>query len=148
MLDMLAARVDGDHLQTAAIFDEQLHVLSPGHRSQRLRRSRARATRPTPARQAEIDGDPAGSARSTTCAPTRRERRRTRCTSSASRRPAGQRPARGRASALSPASGRAIWRTLSGLTVVDVLREISAGLEEEGCAAAAGPGQRHRSTSG
>jgi propanediol dehydratase large subunit len=34
---------------------------------------------------------------------------------------------------VSPATGRAIWRTLSGLTVVEVLDELLAGLEEEGC---------------
>jgi propanediol dehydratase large subunit len=35
---------------------------------------------------------------------------------------------------VSPAVGRDIWRCLSGLAVTDVLREILAGLEEEGCA--------------
>ncbi len=56
---MLAARVTGDYLQTAAIFDEQMNVLSlvtdpndylgPGT-----------GYDPTPDRQAEIDGDPPG----------------------------------------------------------------------------------------
>ena len=36
---------------------------------------------------------------------------------------------------LSPRRRPRGWRTLSGLTVVDVLRELLAGLEEEGCAA-------------
>ena len=59
VLEMLAARVHGDHLQTAAIFDESMRVLSlvtdpndyagPGT-----------GYEPTPERQAEIDGDPAG----------------------------------------------------------------------------------------
>ena len=35
----------------------------------------------------------------------------------------------------SPGVGRTVWRTLSGLLVVDVLRELLAGLEEEGCTA-------------
>lgn len=34
---------------------------------------------------------------------------------------------------LSPALGRSIWLTLCGLTVGEVLRQIEAGLEEEGC---------------
>jgi propanediol dehydratase large subunit len=34
---------------------------------------------------------------------------------------------------VSPATGRSIWRTLCGLTVDDVLSELLAGLEEEGC---------------
>ena len=34
---------------------------------------------------------------------------------------------------LSPGVGRTVWRSLSGLPVVEVLRELLAGLEEEGC---------------
>jgi propanediol dehydratase large subunit len=34
---------------------------------------------------------------------------------------------------VSPAVGRDVWRCLSGLVVTDVLREMLAGLEEEGC---------------
>ena len=34
---------------------------------------------------------------------------------------------------VSPAVGRDVWRCLSGMTVADVLREMLAGLEEEGC---------------
>ena len=36
---------------------------------------------------------------------------------------------------LSPGVGRTVWRTLSGLPVLEVLRELLAGLEEEGCRA-------------
>src|SRR5205085_7225797 len=36
---------------------------------------------------------------------------------------------------LSPGVGRAVWQTLSGLTVLDVIHELLAGLEEEGCIA-------------
>jgi propanediol dehydratase large subunit len=36
---------------------------------------------------------------------------------------------------LSPAWGRSVWLTLCGLTVGEVLRQLSAGLEEEGCIA-------------
>src|SRR5207245_10682464 len=35
---------------------------------------------------------------------------------------------------VSPAVGRDVWRCLSGLAVTDVLREMLAGLEGEGCA--------------
>ena len=34
---------------------------------------------------------------------------------------------------VSPAVGRDVWRSLSGLTVPEVLSELLAGLEEEGC---------------
>jgi propanediol dehydratase large subunit len=36
---------------------------------------------------------------------------------------------------VSPGVGRTVWRTLCGMSVVDVLRELLAGLEEEGCTA-------------
>jgi propanediol dehydratase large subunit len=130
LLDMLGARRRGDHLQTAAIFDEQMNVLSlvtdpndyagPGTGYQ-----------PTPRRAAELD--------------TVRQQR------SVADLRATQRPgadgtllrALGPAAVssdprdvvigVSPAVGRDIWTTLSGLPVVDVLRELLAGLEEEGC---------------
>jgi propanediol dehydratase large subunit len=35
---------------------------------------------------------------------------------------------------VSPALGADVWQCLSGLSVADVLREMLAGLEEEGCA--------------
>jgi propanediol dehydratase large subunit len=131
VLDMLAARVHGDHLQTAAIFDESMQVLSlvtdpndyagPGT-----------GYEPVPARQAEIDGirqargvddlraDQAGWASDDLsvigpAAP-------------------GSDP-REVVIGLSPGVGRNVWRTLSGLLVIDVLRELLAGLEEEGCVA-------------
>jgi len=131
VLDMLAARVHGDHLQTAAIFDESMRVLSlatdpndyagPGT-----------GYEPTPERQLEIDsirqargvddlradqalwaGDyltPTGEALQ------------------------GSDP-REVVIGLSPGVGRNVWRSLSGLPVAEVLRELLAGLEEEGCRA-------------
>jgi propanediol dehydratase large subunit len=132
LLDMLAARVSGDYLQTAAIFDESMQVLSlvtdpndylgPGT-----------GYDPTPARQAEIDAirqqrsvddlrheqdDPREFARFSVAGP------------------AGPGTTAGEVViGLSPAVGRAISRTLSGLTVSEALGEILAGLEEEGCSA-------------
>ena len=133
LLDMQVARVHGDHLQTAAIFDEQMNVLSlvtdpndyagPGT-----------GYEPSPERQAEIDGirqargvedlriAQAGSAEATD---------RLRVLGPAAH---GSDP-REVVIGLSPGVGRAVWRTLSGLLVLDVLHELLAGLEEEGCLA-------------
>jgi propanediol dehydratase large subunit len=132
LLDLLAARRHGDHLQTSAIFDEQLNVLSaitdpndyagPGT-----------GYDPTPARAAEID--------------TIRQQRSVadlRDVQLAAAVPGALLPT-GPASqgfdprevviGVSPATGRDIWTTLSGMSVPDVLRELLAGLEEEGCTA-------------
>jgi propanediol dehydratase large subunit len=131
VLDMLAARVHGDHLQTAAIFTESMQVLSlvtdpndyagPGtgyepdtHRQDEIDAIRqARGVEDLRADQAEWASDdlksvgPAGP---------------------------GSDP-REVVIGLSPGVGRTVWRTLSGLSVVEVLRELLAGLEEEGCRA-------------
>jgi propanediol dehydratase large subunit len=131
VLDMLAARVHGDHLQTAAIFDESMQVLSlvtdpndyagPGT-----------GYEPDAARQAEIDGirqargvedlrkDQASHADDSL-----------RVIGAAAQ---GSDP-REVVIGLSPGVGRTVWQTLSGLTVVDAIHELLAGLEEEGCIA-------------
>jgi propanediol dehydratase large subunit len=130
LLDMLSARRTGDHLQTAAIFDEELAVLSavtdpndyagPGT-----------GYFPTPARARELD--------------TVRQQRSVADLLADQRTGvvAGALAVRGPAAAghdprdvvigVSPAVGRDIWTTLSGQPVVQVLRELLAGLEEEGC---------------
>jgi len=131
IMEMTRARLSGDYLQTAAIFDEQLKVLSlvtdpndyagPGT-----------GYVPPPARQAEIDA-------------IRQVRgvEDLRRSQSALAVPGLLRPV-GAASAgtssrdvvigVSPALGVDVWQCLSGLSVADVLREVLAGLEEEGCA--------------
>jgi propanediol dehydratase large subunit len=131
VLDMLAARVHGDHLQTAAIFDESMSVLSlvtdpndyagPGT-----------GYEPSPQRQAEIDAirqargvedlraDQSGWAGDWLSVKGPAE--------------PGTDP-REVVIGLSPGVGRTVWRTLSGLPVLEVLRELLAGLEEEGCRA-------------
>jgi propanediol dehydratase large subunit len=129
MLDMLGVRVDGDHLQTAAILDEDLRVLSlvtdpndyagPGT-----------GYEPTPDRAREI-------------AAVRQQRSVADLRSEQGTAASGGLTARGPAApghdprevvvGVSPAVGRTIWTTLSGLLVVDALGEILAGLEEEGC---------------
>ena len=127
VLSMLKARVAGDYLQTAAIFDESFRVLSlvtdpndyagPGSGYAPSRPGRRRSTRC------------ARSARWTTCAGTRTGSPRLGSGVGAA---TGDRPARGRRRGV-PAVGREVWQTLSGLAVVDVLGELLAGLEEEGC---------------
>ena len=129
VLAMLKARVVGDYLQTAAIFDPDMKVLSlvtdpndyagPGT-----------GYEPSPQRQAEIDA--IRQARSV-------EDLRAEQASWASEEITVVGPAlvgsdpREVVVGVSPATGREIWRTLSGLTVVDVLGELLAGIEEEGC---------------
>jgi propanediol dehydratase large subunit len=129
VLDMLKARVAGDYLQTAAIFDEGMRVLSlvtdpndyagPGT-----------GYVPTPARQGEIDA-------------VRQQRSVEDLRAEQAGRAGDQLRVLGPAGGgsdprevvigVSPAVGRQIWVTLSGLTVVEALRELLAGLEEEGC---------------
>ena len=129
LLAMLRARVEGDYLQTAAIFTESMEVLSlvtdpndyagPGT-----------GYTPSPERQREIDR-------------IRQQRSvddlRSQQASFATDRLRESGPAaqsndpRDVVIAVSPATGREIWRTLSGLTVTEALEELLAGLEEEGC---------------
>jgi propanediol dehydratase large subunit len=140
ILAMTAQRLAGDYLQTSAIFDEQLRVLSlvtdpndyagPGT-----------GFEPGPERQAEIDA--IRQARGV------EDLRAEQATSAvpllavagppASGNRAGREAARGHdprevVIGVSPAVGRDVWRCLSGLTVPEVLAELLAGLEEEGCA--------------
>ncbi|MGZ5405430.1 MAG: glycerol dehydratase reactivase beta/small subunit family protein, partial [Nocardioides sp.] len=130
-LDMLAARVHGDHLQTAAIFDESMNVLSlvtdpndyagPGT-----------GFEPSPERQAEINA-----IRQARGVEDLRADQAAWVTDAL--RPTGE-AAQGSdprevVIGVSPGVGRTVWRTLSGLPVVEVLRELLAGLEEEGCKA-------------
>jgi len=141
ILVMTAARLAGDYLQTAAIFDEELGVLSlvtdpndyagPGT-----------GFEPGPQRQAEIDA--IRQARGV--ADLRAEQAASAVPLLAVLVPAGPRavPGPGREAAagqdprevvigVSPAVGRDVWRCLSGMLVTDVLAELLAGLEEEGC---------------
>jgi propanediol dehydratase large subunit len=147
ILAMTAQRLAGDYLQTSAIFDEQLRVLSlvtdpndyagPGT-----------GFEPGPERQAEIDAirqargvedlraeqatsavpllaavATSGNGAGREAAPGNRVGREA---------APGQDP-REVVIGVSPAVGRDVWRCLSGLTVPEVLTELLAGLEEEGC---------------
>ncbi len=156
ILVMTAARLAGDYLQTSAIFDEELRVLSlvtdpndyagPGT-----------GFEPGPQRQAEIDA--IRQARGV--ADLRAEQAASAVPllavaaasgSGAANSPGAEAgdPGRGAAAGpgrgaapgqdprevvigVSPAVGRDVWRCLSGMPVTDVLAELLAGLEEEGC---------------
>jgi propanediol dehydratase large subunit len=129
-LDMLKARVAGDYLQTSAIFDEDMNVLSlvtdPNEYS-----GPGTGYQPTPARQAQIDtirqqrsvSDLLGEQQAF-------EHKNIFVTGSAE---VSYDP-RDVVIGVSPATGKDIWVTLSGLSVADAITEILAGLEEEGCA--------------
>lgn len=131
VLEMLAARVHGDHLQTAAIFDESMNVLSlvtdpndyagPGT-----------GYEPSPARQVEIDS--IRQARGVEDLRADQEEWVSDVLHPVGEAAQGSDP-REVVIGVSPGVGRTVWRTLSGMPVVDVLRELLAGLEEEGCRA-------------
>lgn len=128
LLDMLRARVEGDYLQTAAIFTEDMQVLSlvtdpndyagPGT-----------GYVPSPDRQAEIDGI----RQQRSVADFRVEQDAARDDGLHVVGPAsvGSDP-REVVIGVSAATGRSLWVALSGLTVREILDELLAGLEEEG----------------
>jgi propanediol dehydratase large subunit len=128
LLDMLRARVEGDYLQTAAIFTEDMQVLSlvtdpndyagPGT-----------GYVPSAARQQEIDGI----RQQRSVADFRDEQDAARDDGLRALGPAavGADP-REVVIGVSAAAGRALWVALSGLTVGEILGELLAGLEEEG----------------
>ena len=128
-LDMLKARVQGDYLQTAAIFDESMNVLSlitdpntyagPGT-----------GYRPSPERQEVID-----TIRQQQSVSDIRAEQHSHATHNivATGTAHVSHDPRDVVIGVSPATGKDIWRTLSGLSVAEVLHEFMAGLEEEGC---------------
>jgi propanediol dehydratase large subunit len=128
LLAMLRARVEGDYLQTSAIFTEDMHVLSlvtdpndyagPGT-----------GYSPMPERQREIDAI----RQQRSVADLRDEQGSARDDSLRAVRPAALgTDAREVVIGVSAAAGRALWTSLSGLTVTEILEELLAGLEEEG----------------
>jgi propanediol dehydratase large subunit len=124
------ARLSGDYLQTSAIFDPQLRVLSlvtdpndyagPGT-----------GYTPSPERQREIDA--IRQARGVSDLRSSQARSAVPLLFAVGPAGSGQSP-RDVVVGVSPAVGRDVWQCLSGMAVTDVLREILAGLEEEGCA--------------
>lgn len=128
-LDLLKARVTGDYLQTAAIFDEDMNVLSlvtdPNNYA-----GPGTGYKPSPQRQAEIDNI----RQQVSVADLRAEQGQYKSNSfRVLGRAESSHDPRDVVIGVSPATGRDIWRTLSGMLVCDVLEELLAGLEEEGC---------------
>jgi propanediol dehydratase large subunit len=128
-LDMLKARVAGDYLQTSAIFDEDMNVLSlvtdPNEYS-----GPGTGYQPTPERQAQIDTiRQQCSVADLLVEQQSFENKNIFVTESAE---VSYDP-RDVVIGVSPATGKDIWVTLSGLSVADAITEILAGLEEEGC---------------
>ncbi|WP_301122735.1 propanediol/glycerol family dehydratase large subunit [Mycolicibacterium fortuitum] len=130
IMRLTAERLRGDQLQTSAIFDEKFRVLSkitdPNDYS-----GPGTGYTLTEARRAEIDGirqqrsateltvdqaEHAGHITVTEVGPARQ----------------GSDP-REVCIGLSPALGRSVWLSLCGLPIGEVIRQLSAGLEEEGC---------------
>lgn len=132
VLGMMRARVEGDYLQTAAIFDEQMRVLSavtdpndyegPGT-----------GYRATAERQREIDH--VRQVRSTDDLLAEQAAHATPGTFEDVGEAAVGTDPREVVIGISAALGVTLHRTLSGLTVVEALEELAAGLEEEGCVA-------------
>ena len=128
-LDMLKARVAGDYLQTSAIFDENMNVLSlvtdpnvysgPGTGYQM-----------TPERQHQVDT--IRQQRSVADLLSEQQSFVNKNISELGTAEVSYDP-RDVVIGVSPATGKDIWVTLSGLSVADVIGELLAGLEEEGC---------------
>lgn len=130
VLGMMRARVEGDYLQTAAIFDENMNVLcgisdpndyaGPGTGYEPDTRRRAEINHIRQAKSvAELVREQADFARADVLMDQDVPE-------------AGSDP-REVVIGISPALGHSLYRTLSGLTVYSVLEELAAGLEEEGC---------------
>ncbi|TVY05935.1 propanediol/glycerol family dehydratase large subunit [Mycolicibacterium porcinum] len=130
VLGMAKARVTGDYLQTAAIFDEQMNVLS-ALQDPNDYRGPGTGYRPTVERQAQIDA--VRQARSVT------DLVKEQATFADPDRLVVRGPAgvgddpREVVIGVSPAFGVKLFRTLSGMVVYDALEQILAGLEEEQC---------------
>lgn len=128
-LDMLKARVTGDYLQTSAIFDEEMNVLSlvtdPNEYS-----GPGTGYQPTPARQVQIDT--IRQQRSVADLLVEQQGFENKNIFAAGPAEVCYDP-RDVVIGVSPATGKDIWVTLSGLSVAEVIKEVLAGLEEEGC---------------
>jgi propanediol dehydratase large subunit len=129
VLEMLRQRLLGDFLQTSAIFDEELRVRS-ALTDPNDYRGPGTGYRMTPERRAEVaavrqvwsPGDLAVE-----------QARGEGCVALADRGPARSRVQPDEVVVgLSPAFARDVWVALNGMTVGEVLRQVLAGVEEEG----------------
>jgi propanediol dehydratase large subunit len=137
VLAMGRARVAGDYLQTAAIFDEQMNVLSKitdpndyqgpgtGYAVTPARRAQMADIRQQRSRQDLLQRQAAGAAVAGAG--------HFRLVEQGESLP-GTDP-REVCVGVSPALGTKLWLTMSGLPAGEALRQILAGLEEEGCLA-------------
>ncbi len=128
-LDMLKARVAGDYLQTAAIFDEEMNVLSLVT-DPNIYSGPGTGYRPSEKRQKEIDT--IRQQKSVSDIRNEQATYRTEDLVATGNADVSHDP-RDVVIGVSPATGQEIWQTLSGISVSDALRELLAGLEEEGC---------------
>jgi propanediol dehydratase large subunit len=129
VLEMLRQQLFGDFLQTSAIFDEEMNLLSAltdpndyagpgtGYRMSAARRAEVARVRQVwePSDLAEEQSRGADSLRLVEIGPARVRVRPDEVVVG-----------------LSPAFGEDIWVALNGLTVAEVLRQVLAGIEEEG----------------
>jgi propanediol dehydratase large subunit len=130
VLGMIRERLKGDYLQTAAIFDEEMRVLSKVTDPNDYQGPGTGYT-PPPHRRREIIGvRQAMSVRDVSAE--QQQAADTLTLVEGAVASVGSDP-REVCIGLSPAAGRGIWRTLSGAPLRDALGEIEAGLEEEGC---------------
>jgi propanediol dehydratase large subunit len=130
VLGMMRARVEGDYLQTAAIFDERMNVLS-GITDPNDYAGPGTGYRAPASRRRELDG--VRQQRSVRELVTEQEQHaRAGALLPGPEAAMGSDP-RDVVIGISPALGISLHQTLSGLTVYEVLDEIAAGLEEEGC---------------
>lgn len=127
-LAFLRARLGGDHLQTAAIFDPDLNVLSLVTDPNDYR-GPGTGYEPSVARQAEIDE--IRQARGVE--DLRAEQARFASVLRVSRAAVVGTDPRDVVIGVSPAVGFDIWRCLSGLTVPEVLSELLDGISSAGC---------------
>jgi propanediol dehydratase large subunit len=131
VLEMLRQRLYGDYLQTSAIFDESMRVLSvlsdpndyagpgSGYRLSEPRRAEVARVRQQRT-HAQLTADQAAAAG---------------CVALLDAGVPAVRPRPDEVVVgVSPAFARSVWRTLGGATVAEALREILAGIEEEGVA--------------
>jgi propanediol dehydratase large subunit len=132
VLEMTRQRLFGDHLQTSAIFDEEMRVLSAltdpndyagpgtGYRLSGERRAEVARVRQERSHE-ELLAEQAPHAG---------------CVLLEDVGPAAARPRPDEVVVgISPAFGVDVWLTLSGITVAEALRQMLAGIEEEGVAA-------------
>jgi propanediol dehydratase large subunit len=132
IMQLTRKRLAGDQLQTAAIFDDEFNVLSkitdPNDYT-----GPATGYTLSAQRRAEIDNIRQARTTEQWTADQEEHRDHIKVTPVGEARP-GIDP-REVCIGLSPAFGKTVWVSLCGMPIGEVLRQISAGLEEEGCVA-------------